>query len=160
MADSEGRIKIGVISALGERQDPMAVSVLIPLVDHPDETIAAAAIWALGQIGGSEAAQALAEARGQKRLKTEITDAYLKCAELFLKQGNKKKALDIYAKLYNSREPQQIQYAALRGIILTSEEKASQLILNVLRSDNEALYPGAIQLVRQIPPSEEQILRW
>ena len=155
VSKSEGRIKIGVISALGVRQDPKAVTILIPLVNNPDNSIASAAVWSLGQIGGIVAAQTLAEAKSQKRLNLEITNAYLECAERFLKDGDKKRALQIYNQLYNSNEQRQVQYAALRGIILTSEEEASQLILNVLRSDNDELFPGAIQLVREIPPSED-----
>jgi type 1 glutamine amidotransferase len=155
LGDTEGRVKVGIITALGARKDQKAASELLLLMNSMDPKIASAAIWSLGQIGGREVAQALDGVRINHTLKTEITDAYLQCAEGFIEEGNKNGANEIYQNLYESVEEPQFQYAALRGIILTSEKNGSELILRVLRGDQKDMYSSAIQLVREIPPSED-----
>ncbi len=56
----EGNLKVGVIGSIGQRGDRKAVSELARLITSSNTDVARAAIGALGRIGGSQAASALA----------------------------------------------------------------------------------------------------
>jgi type 1 glutamine amidotransferase/HEAT repeat protein len=155
LEETSGKTKIGIINTLGNRRNQGAISEIVPLINDPDPEIALATIHALGRIGGTDAAKALATARNQGKNKARITDAYLQCADRFAEQGEKVKAYKIYKEIFDPGESQQVQYAALRGMILTTEENASELILNLLKSDQKGMHASAIQLVRQIPSTED-----
>jgi type 1 glutamine amidotransferase len=118
LRSTSGKTKIGIVNSLGERRDRRAVAALSKLVSESDKAMAAASASALGKIGGSEAAKALAKAKdqGSGKLKMVVLDAYLRCADQFAAEGNKKEALAIYRQLYKQDQPQLIRTAAMRGI--------------------------------------------
>src|SRR5687768_6785972 len=65
-----GLTKAGIIESLGQRRDRQSVDALKELARDPDEHVAAAAVAALGRIGGAESVGALRAARstGHKAL--------------------------------------------------------------------------------------------
>ncbi len=155
LEDSEGITKIGIINALGNRRAEEAISEIIPLISNKNPEIASAAIHAVGLIGGDDAAESLSEARSQDKSSSQITDAYLLVADRFAQLGLKDKAYQIYSELNSPTESQQVQYAALRGMILTTEKDVSVVILEAIRSDNENMRSSAIQLVSEIPAGKD-----
>jgi len=97
-----GKIKVGIINSLGQRRDKKAVKQLGKLLSDPDKDIALAAISALGKIGNSKAAAKLYKARPkiQAQLRLPCAHAYLMCADKFLASGSKRRALQIYRRMY------------------------------------------------------------
>ncbi len=118
---TSGKVQVGIINSLGQRRDSKSVSALGKLVSDSDSMVAEAAVAALGMIADSEATKALAQAKdktsGQPKLRVPVLDAYLKCADRLVAQGQKEKALAIYKELYKPDEPTPIRTAALRGMI-------------------------------------------
>lgn len=150
---TSGAIKVGIINTIGMRKDKNAVSELSGLLNDNDAEIVDAAAAALGHIGGSEAASALQSRIGTGRI--AVLDAYLKCADHFSEQGNKKQAAAIYEKLYSSASALPIRGAAIKGLLKVEEEKAAERILEILQKDEPAIQAVAIQSVRRLPQSAD-----
>jgi hypothetical protein len=116
---SKGNARIGIINSLGQRRDKGAVRNLSRALGRPDEAVAMAAAAALGRIAGSEATAALAEAKDKAtgKLQMVVLDAYLKCADQLVADGQKVQALAIYKELQKEGMPKPIRTAALTGML-------------------------------------------
>ncbi|MHC4204168.1 MAG: ThuA domain-containing protein [Planctomycetota bacterium] len=116
---TKGNAKIGIINSLGQRRDERSVTILSRILGRKNEQAAIAAAAALGQIADSQAAEALAEAKDKAsgKLQLVVLDAYLKCADQLVADGNKIKAMGIYKDLQKEGNPQPIRTAALTGMI-------------------------------------------
>ena len=116
---AKGNVKVGIINSLGQRRDKGAVRNLSRLLGRPNQETAIAAAAALGQIADSQAAEALAEAKNKAegKLLSVVLDAYLKCADQLVADGNKIGALAIYKELQKEGMPKPIRTAALTGMI-------------------------------------------
>jgi type 1 glutamine amidotransferase len=116
---ARGNARIGIINSLGQRRDKGAVRILSRALNGRNQEAAMAAAAALGQIANSQAAAALAEAKGKAegKLLSVVLDAYLKCADQFVADGNKIKAMTIYKELQAEGNPAPIRTAALTGMI-------------------------------------------
>jgi type 1 glutamine amidotransferase len=119
LGTAKGKAKIGIINSLGQRRDKGAVGALSGLLGEPDEDVSTAAASALGQIAGPQAAKALAEAKNKAggKLLLVVLDAYLKCADQLVADGNKTGAVAIYKELQKESMPKPIRTAALTGMI-------------------------------------------
>jgi type 1 glutamine amidotransferase len=119
LGQARGNARIGIINSLGQRRDKGAVRILSGILNESDQEAATAAAAALGQIADSQAADALAEAKNKAegKLLSVVLDAYLKCADQFVTDGNKIKALGIYKELQKEGMPKPIRTAALTGMI-------------------------------------------
>jgi len=116
---TRGKVRIGIINSLGQRRDKGAVRILSRILGRSNQDAAIAAAAALGQIADSQAAEALAEAKNKAegKLLSVVLDAYLKCADQLVADGNKIKALAIYKELQKEGMPKPIRTAALTGMI-------------------------------------------
>jgi HEAT repeats len=111
--------KVGVIGSLGVRRDTESVSALAALLSDADPFVAKAAATALGDIGTSDAAKALAAAKpSAPEVKQATVDATLACAEDLLAGGKKAEALAAYKSLAGDGQPKQVRSAVLRGMAL------------------------------------------
>jgi type 1 glutamine amidotransferase len=119
LGQAKGNARIGIINSLGQRRDKGAVGALSGLLSEPDEAVATAAAAALGQIADSKAAEALAKAKNKAdgKLLLVVLDAYLKCADKLVADGNKSGATAIYKELQKEGMPKPIRTAALTGMI-------------------------------------------
>ncbi|MEE9170019.1 MAG: HEAT repeat domain-containing protein, partial [bacterium] len=149
---THGKVKVGIINTLGRRRDAKSVSDLRKLINNTDPMVASAAVAALGEIANKNAAKELKKAMSQTtgNLRMQVSDSYLKCADEFAAQGKLSKALEIYQELYKPGEPKSIRFAALRGWIRTSPENATEIILDVLKSDGPEVHPIAIGILDEI----------
>ena len=114
-----GDLKIGVISSLGSRgQAPAATSVALlrPLLKDPDDTVARAAVTALGRIASVEADKALASARPRAALVAVFADASMSCAEKLLAAGHAREAKGTYERLLKNKPSELVRQAAERGL--------------------------------------------
>ena len=153
---TKGKQLAGVINSLGARRDSEAAPALAKLIPDPDAMVADAAISSLGMIGGPQATEALASARGQvpARLKGVFADAYLGCADQLAKEGKKEAAAQIYKSLYAPGEPKQARIAALRGLLAVDPEGAAKVLVEVLRSDDARMWAFAAGFAREIPGAQ------
>ncbi|HCO96708.1 MAG TPA: hypothetical protein DIU00_22680 [Phycisphaerales bacterium] len=116
---ARGNARIGIINSLGQRRDKGAVRNLRRILGRTNQETAIAAAAALGRIADSQAAEALAEAKNKAegKLLSVVLDAYLKCADQLVADGNKIGALVIYKELQKEGMPKPIRTAALTGMI-------------------------------------------
>lgn len=122
LGKTKGKTKVGIINALASRGDSKSVHVICGLLNNPDKKVSKAAAAMLGKLGGNEAADTLGKAlpKASQDVYTDLADAYLKCADKFLAQGDKNAAVAIYKKLYVPISPKPIRIAALRGMVASS----------------------------------------
>lgn len=118
-----GKLKIGVISSLGVRQESDSVAALAGLLGDSDASVAQAAAAGLGAIRSPEAANALSDAKPSAQAKSAIADAKLSCAEALLDGGNTKQALLVYRSLASSDQPKHVKVAATRGMLACASKK-------------------------------------
>lgn len=121
----EGELRLGIIQSLAARRDEAAVAELIKLAGSADpaDATAAAAVWALGNIGGPAATDYLqaraADAPGP--LAIGIAVPLLRCADHLAKAGEKQRAAQLYELLSRREQPAGIRRAALAGQLALQE---------------------------------------
>ncbi len=157
LPESEHQVKIGIINALGERQDVHAVGPLENLVYEEDLRIALSAVNSLGKIADSDATETLKNARSKTtgEVRARVLDSYLRCADSLRVAGKTSQAASIYRDLHDNEELTHIRTAALRGLILTDAKGAPDVILSALKRDNRDLQAAAIGMMRELPPSAD-----
>ncbi|WP_439626552.1 HEAT repeat domain-containing protein [Gemmata sp.] len=138
LADAKGSAKVGLLNALGRRGDATAVAAVAKELAGTDEAASVAAARALGRIPGAEAAGSLAAAREKVKGATRaaVADSLLAHADRLLKSNKAAEAAAIYAQLNTKDEAKPVRLAALRGVIQSSGDKAGELVLEVLASDD------------------------
>jgi hypothetical protein len=114
-----------VIESLGARRDGASVDLLTGLVEGGDQTIAFAAINALGKIGTPAAGVALGGIvkKVPEGLKPIAADACLACAECLAADGKKAEALLLYKGLNGADQPKHVRLAAVRGLLAAAGKK-------------------------------------
>lgn len=112
-----GKLKAGVISSLGTRQEDRAVASLAALLNDKDAVVARAAASALGAIRSESAANALSNAKPHPEAISLAVDSALACAESLLSEGEKMGALKIYQQLMKGDQPKHVKLAATRGVL-------------------------------------------
>ena len=145
-------LKPGVIATIGARSDRKAVSTLTKLTADANQTISRAAIKALGDIGGTQAAKALEESKTPE-LKELKALAQLKCAESMLAEGEKAAAADVFNELFKA-DYAPVRIAALAGICRADEKRATPLVLAKLKDQDHHLRRTAIGLLTEMTDPE------
>ena len=117
LAKTPGLLKAGVIQTLGARQDAAAVPLVIPSLTDPDASVVEATLYALGQIGGSQALTALRSAKVPAASERSRQHALLLCAERLLAGGQRApsaetEASQVYRTLYGDATDLAIKTAA------------------------------------------------
>ncbi|VTU00270.1 pbs lyase heat-like repeat domain protein : PBS lyase HEAT-like repeat domain protein OS=Rhodopirellula sp. SWK7 GN=RRSWK_06263 PE=4 SV=1: HEAT_2: HEAT_2: HEAT_2 [Gemmataceae bacterium] len=138
LADAKGGAKVGLLNAIGRRGDASAVAAVAKELTNSDEAAAVAAARALGRVPGPEAAGALAGARAAAKgaVRAAVADSLLSHADRLLKAGKATEAAAVYKELGSKDEAKPVRLAALRGTIQSSGDKAGELVLEVLGSDD------------------------
>jgi len=142
-------LKPGVIATIGARGDRQAVSALAQMSAEPNLPIAHAALKALGDIGGTQAAKALAKVK-TPQLEELKALAQLKCAESMLAEGEKAAAADVFKELLKAEYAAPIRIAALAGISRADEQHATPLVLAKLKDQDVHLRSTAISLATEM----------
>ena len=115
----KGNLLIGVISSCGARKDAKAVGRLSELLSDSDVGVAAATARTLGRLGTSDAGKALQKslAAAPAKLRPDVAEGCLRCAEALLKQGNKDEALALYEAVGKADLPKHFSVAVAAGKI-------------------------------------------
>jgi len=146
---TSGDSQAGIIDTLGNRKCKSARGDLVKLLEESDQTVAKAAAIALGRFGDGESAAALQAARSRvsEPLGVEIDNALLNAAEQLVADGNADEAASIYQAFYSSGPSEQLKYAGLRGLVVTRTDKAADLLVEAMQTDDVRLARYAISLI-------------
>ena len=155
-AKLQGNLLVGVVGSIGVRRDTKAVKLLTKLLQDPDNNVAQAAARALGRIGNPAAAKALLAALPSVSAVNQLAfcEGLLRCAEAATTRGDRKEAMGIYDRLRKVQGPQQVRAAALRGAILTRQDKGLALLSQALRGDDFMLVLAAARTAQEMPGSQ------
>jgi len=145
-------LKAGIINTIGVRGDKKATVLLTKLITDTNQAIAGAAISALGKIDDPCAVAAIAKAKNEIKgtLQPAVLEAYLLCADRLAAKGQKNEASVIYKHLTAPAEPIQIRIAAVRGMIITSGDKADETIAEILKSSDKQMQTAAITTLKNV----------
>ena len=149
MDTSRGRIKLGLISTLGNRRASDAVPALLKLTAAPDPEAAESAITALGNIATPEAAAGLLKILDSSsgKIKTQAAAALLACAETMGAGDGMKEAGEIYAHILGSQAPLPQQHAALKGKIETAAPSSEAVVLEILNGKRADMFVVVIGMI-------------
>jgi len=148
-------VQIRIINLLGERGDNQSVEAIGKLVFGVERQISEAAVAALGKIGGARAIKLLVEARvkGDSELRFAATDAYLRCAEDLMFEGETNQATAIYKELAGNNETPIIRSAAIKGLADIGGHDIVPLVIAALRDENRMVRTTARSCVRTMEGS-------
>ena len=149
----EGKLLIGLVNTIGERRDREATGALVTLLGDGDEAVVVGAAAALGKIGGARAAEAIAAARtrAKGRLRADLTQAWLACADSLRRAGSTQEAAGVFQTLLARSERHPVRVAALRGRVATMEPKeAASLLLLTALGDDATMRTAAVSLLAEM----------
>jgi HEAT repeat protein len=134
-----GEWLVGVIQSVAARQDATAVPALQRLADSPDEKIAGAALWALGNMADDQAAAFLINRAHQVKgpLPQRLAVPLLRSAEALTMAGKTEAAQAIYQMLSQAGQPVGVRRAALEATLRLHAQQGTANVLAWL-SDPDA----------------------
>jgi HEAT repeat protein len=149
------KVQIHIINLLGDRGDNQSVEAIGKLVSGTNREVSEAAVAALGKIGGARATKLLVEtrAKGDSELRFAATDAYLRCAEDLMFEGETKQATLIYKELAGKNETPIIRSAAIKGLADIGGRDIVPLVIAALRDENRMVRTTARSCVRTMEGS-------
>lgn len=149
----QGRLLVGVINSLGVRRDAQAVRMLISRLRGDDEAVASAAALALGRIGGDAPARILQRTLTDSRASVRSTAAQgcILCGEQFFAQKEYAKAARFYDAVRQAELPAIRIAEATRGAILARFHDGIPLLIETLRSPDQALWAIGLSTARELP---------
>lgn len=151
MKKTQGNVRVGIVNTMGDRGDTDALKPLAALLKDGDEATLAAALNAIGKIGGGKAADILDAAKVPDASKTAWAQACLRCASGFTAKGETRKAQKIYRSLFDGNNPSQVRAAAFRQIVLAQKEQSAHLILQMLASPDKPIRQAALSALIDMP---------
>ena len=150
LANTSGKIRIGMIETIGERGDPKALDQLSKLAGSSDKETATAALRAIGKIGTPAAASVLEEVDVPDFLTVTLCDAYLNCADKLAATGRKDRAEQIYGKVFKGDYRALVRAAAFGQMVELQQAEAIPLVIEMLDADEPELKQAAAQAVLDI----------
>lgn len=152
LSQTEGKIKIGIISSLGQRRAQKSVPALEKLLYDPDSPIALAAAVALGNIATPDASTTLSKALGKTSgdLQSQVGSSLLKGGEQSIASGDRKTAIKLFNRVLSVKLPLAIHQAAVKSKIAASGNEAGKMIIDILKGNEKQFYPPAISMVRDV----------
>ncbi len=151
-----GRPQLGAVNSLGVRRDTKSIELLADLLKSDSESLASAAAFSLGKIGGETPASILQDALGksQGKVRSAVAHAAILCAEQLNRMGDSAMAVDLYEAVRNADVPKQRVVEATRGTILASDERAGlDLLVETLKSNDKTMFQLALCTIREFPGS-------
>ena len=153
LGELEGDLRIGVIGSVGARGDKEAVWILTRWVGSEDVALAEAAIKALGQIGGMEAAKALGNFQNEN-LRALQADVLLALYYKLPEAENPYYSNHLYQYMLENEFPTMIKIVAYRGLIRSDKERAAETVVEMLKSEDEAYHRAAGRFVVDVAGEE------
>lgn len=149
----QGRLLVGAINSLGNRRDPAAASGLVKKLHDADPEVESAAAWALGRIGGTQAAKALKRslASAPVEVRPAAAEGCILCAEGLLAQGKSAQAIKLFDAVRQAKVPEFKVLEATRGAILARQSAGLPLLLEQLRASDKARFGIGLRTARELP---------
>jgi len=151
-----GKLLVGVVNSIGVRRDSKAVNALSAKLEDLDVEVAAAAAVALGHIGGDKSAKALKQAlaHGSEAVRSAAAQGCELCAEQYIAKKKSGKAVELYDAVRRANVPKQRVLEATRGMILARQSEGIPLLLQTLRSPDNAIFAIGLRTSRELPGKE------
>ena len=147
LAKASDKTKPGIIASLAERGDKKALALISPMVSDKNADVAAAAMKALGKLGGAQSAAALSRASAPKEIEAVRVDALLTCADSL----PDRQAAAIFKSIYSRKNSDIHRVAALEGMVRTDDPAASRIVTGLIKGKDSYLRRGAMRLVVMTP---------
>ena len=156
LGKAKGLVLVGIINSIGVRRDVKAVSQLSGKMKDSDPEVASAAAVALGKIGGTKAAKKLSGylAKSPSTSRTAVAEGCIRCAERFMADGKSDNAVKLYDAVAKAEVPKQKRLEATRGAILARQSAGIPLLVQQLRSADQAFFGVGLRAARELPGSE------
>jgi len=139
---ARGRVRLQLISTLGNQQDKESVKTFAEFARGSDVALANTAILALGKIGSSEAHAAIAALR--KENKPAVAFAV---AEATLRVAEQTGSVALYEEMLASRQPANIRRGAFSALLRLDKDGGEKRIVETLHGRDALLEPIAIAAV-------------
>jgi len=149
LGDTSGQVKVGIIHSLAMRAKDGNVSALFPLLEDRDKDVAGAAAWALGRTASQQAVSALSKCYedASAELKDAAADGLLCAADRLMARNRLGEALAIYKQLNSPGAPEHVRMGAFAGTIEAQPDKAADLLMEAVKSDDWKTRGMAIDMV-------------
>ena len=153
LSGSRNQQLIGIINSLGARRETAAVPELSRFLADKDAAVACAAALALGKVGTTEAARALASVN-RIELAPTVWEALLLCAQNLAAGGSKAEALRLYETLAESSESANQRIAVLTGRVNADPAGSLAILIETLKSNDPVMQVQAAALSAQVPGAD------
>jgi len=152
MGKLKGRLLAGVVTSIGVRRDAKAVGQLRKLLTQDDNTVAAAALAALGRIATDQATQAIRQTltKGPEALRAAAADACLSAAEYLLASRQGDRAIALCDAVRNAKVPDHVRTAATYRAILSRGVAGLPLLMEQLKSKDPARIGIGLRAARKL----------
>ena len=149
---ADGRMKTGLIHALGYRKDAKAVKPLMSALQDANPEWVLASVVALGEIATPEAVEALWKGylSADPSLKTRILFALQKSADAMAVRGQKTEAVSLEERLLDARFPATVRRAAFNALCDLRPEAMQAFCLSTIQGNDPELQTAAIQQAKRI----------
>jgi HEAT repeat protein len=156
MEKANGLVLVGIINSIGVRRDAKAVSQLASKMKDSDPEVASAAAVALGRIGGPKSAKDLTAylSKAPTGVRTAVAEGCIRCAEIFVAEGKANDAVKLYDTVRKSEVPKQKLLEATRGAILARKSGGIPLLVEQLRSTDQAFFGIGLRTARELPGAD------
>lgn len=150
-----GKLLAGVIGSIGVRRDVNAISELAKLANNTDQIISETAMAALGNIGTDASAQVLEKIKPSKNLERAWARSLATAAARLAEAGDKKRASELFSKLFAENQPPPVRLAACVGLVNNmSRDNAVEFLITQLKSKDIKIQRAALSALRMCPDVE------
>ena len=154
LADLEGGLLVGVINSIGMRRDQGAVEILQGLLDGEDDSVADAALAALGRIASTEAVATLITALATDEPCRAVADAALTAGDMLVEDGHPDAAVEVYQAVADANLAPYYELAALHHLIRYQGEQGLALLVDLLQDEDAARFRVALAMSHELASPE------
>ena len=145
--------RIALINVLAARREEASVLVLTQYVSHANADVAAAAVAALADVGGSKARAALYRTwlNDKSPVKRNAEAGLLRTTETLITEGNTRAAARLYQDVYERCDTDAAYFAALNGMTRAQGLGALVSLIDHMKMDDPETALRAARLALEIP---------
>ncbi|MGI8906630.1 MAG: family 16 glycoside hydrolase [Candidatus Sumerlaeaceae bacterium] len=145
------RTRVGTMITLAHRRSKVSVSSIAEYMSNANPEVADTAAWALGRIGGSEAAARLKSAAARQPGNRTVANSRMDCAAGFAAAGKMKESIAIYRSVLNHKSSAPwLRERALLGLLKCKPGDTAELVQSALRDTDPSLAQAAYRAIREL----------
>jgi type 1 glutamine amidotransferase/HEAT repeat protein len=148
--EAKGALLAGLIGSLGDLGDRGAVAPIAAALGSGDPVVTAAALRALGRIGGPQALAALRAAKPPADLADLRADALAVCADRLRAEGSRDAALETYLVLADAVQPARTRVLGLAGLTACDWPGVLDLLAAALKGGDPLVALTAARLLAKV----------